>query len=274
MSYDFHAPTALAEALELAAAYGEDAHFMAGGTSLVLLMGQGLVRPGHVVGLRGLTELRGITKDADGTLRIGALVTHREAERSPEVRAHCTALGDTFGHVATVRIRNQATLGGNLVHADPAQDPPPMLLALDASLSVASRSGERSVALDGFFTDTFATALEPGEIVREIRVPPLATGARACYLKFLPRTADDYATVSVAAVASGGIVRVALGGVGPTPLRARAVERAIASGAAIGDAVAAVVDDIDPLDDGRGSAAYKRTMARVWTARALREVLG
>src|SRR5712692_8354164 len=262
MTHDYHAAGTLAEALELAARYGEDAHLMAGGTALVLLMKQGLIRPAHVIGLRGARELKGIRREKDGTLAIGALVTHREAERSPEVRAHCAALAETFGRVATIRIRNQATVGGNLAHADPAQDPPPMLMALGAMVLIGSRDGVRTVALDELFTDAFTTVLEPGEILREIRVPALPAGARATYLKFLPRTADDYATVSVAAVAADGGVRVALGGVGSTPIRARGVERALAGGASIDDAAALVRDEIEPIDDARGSAAYKREMAR------------
>jgi len=294
LTHDYHAASSLAEALELAARYGEDAHLMAGGTALVLLMKQGLIRPAHVIGLRGIRELRGIRRDLDGavdspgasfdspegtrrenqgTLRIGAMATHREVERSPEVRAHCAALAETLGRVATIRIRNQATVGGNLAHADPAQDPPPMLMALGAEVLIGSRDRVRTASLDEFFTDAFTTVLEPGEILREIRVPALPPDARAAYLKFLPRTADDYATVSVAAVATDGHVRVALGGVGSTPIRARAVERAVADGASIDDAAALVRDEIEPLDDARGSAAYKREMARVWTARALRQVL-
>lgn len=279
MSYEYHAPATLAEAIEVLARLGPDAHVMAGGTALVLLMKQGLVRPAHVVGIGRLAELRGIARDGDGSLRIGALATHREAERSPFVRAHCAALGEAFGKVATVRIRNQATVGGNLAHADPAQDPPPMLLALDAEVVIASPHGERVVPLDGFFRGYFETVLEPGELLVAVRVPLLLRGSKATYLKFLPRTADDYATVSVAARlrldADGRVadVRVALGAAGPTPLRARRVEGALAgelpTRERVREAAALVREEVDPLDDARGSAAYKREMARVWTERAL-----
>src|SRR5687767_9179811 len=149
--YEYHAPRDVASALELLARHGEDAHAMAGGTSLVLLMKQGLLRPGHVVGLRGVAELRGIAMEADGSLVINACATHREAERSPLVRAHCAALAEAFARVATVRIRNQATVGGNLAHADPAQDPPPILLALGAELRLVSAAGTRTVPLSAFF---------------------------------------------------------------------------------------------------------------------------
>src|SRR3569833_798451 len=123
-SYDYHAASSLAEAVSLLGQYGSDAHVMAGGTSLVLLINQGLVQPGHVVGLRGIGELRGIERTGDGGLRIGALATHRDVERSPLVREYSPALSQAFSLVATIRIRNQGTVGGNLAHAAPAQDPP------------------------------------------------------------------------------------------------------------------------------------------------------
>ncbi len=282
MSYDYHAPTTVAEAQELMARYGDDAHLVAGASAFVLLWRQGLLRPAHVVGLRGVAALRGIARTPDGGLRIGALVTHREAERSPEVRAYCPALADAFAKVATVRIRNQATVGGNLAHADPAQDPPVILTALGATATVATGSGERAVSLDDLFVDYFTTTLAPGEILTAVRLPPLPAGTRATYLKFLPRTADDYATVSVAArvrIRADGVfedVHVVLGAVGPTPRRARSLASALRGRAPrdIADAAALVRDEVEPLDDARGSAAYKREMARVWTERALVSLAG
>ena len=283
MSYEYHTATTLPEALDLAARHGEDAHLVAGGTAFMLLYRQGLLRPGHVIGLRDVPELRGLTKTKDGGLTIGATVTHTQAERSPEVTAYCPALVRTFASVATVRIRNQATVGGNLAHGDPAQDPPSMLIALGAEAVVASVRGERVVPLDELFVDYLTTSLAPGEILRGVRLPALPAGTRATYVKFLPRTQDDYATVSVAAVlrlgADGGIehVRVVLGGVGPTPMRARSVEKALHSAKPdakrLADAAALARDDVDPLDDARGSPSYKRDMARVWTRRALAQLL-
>lgn len=279
MTFDYVEPRSLDEATGLLAQYADEGVALAGGTAIVLLLKQGLIRPAHIVGLRRLVELRGIRADAEG-LWIGALLTHREVERSAEVRAHHHALADTFAMIATVRIRNQATLGGNLAHADPAQDPPPMLMTLDASAVVAGAGGaRREIPLDGFFVDHLTTVLAPGEIVLGVRVPPVGPATRATYVKFLPRTADDYATVSVAAAmrlrADGTIdhVRVTLGSVGPTPLRARRVEDALRgerpTPERLRDAAALVRDEIDPLDDARGTAQYKREMARVWTERAL-----
>ncbi len=282
-SFDYHAPTSLEETFELLQTYGEDAHVMAGGTALILLLQQGLVQPGHVVGLRGVAELQGIRRLDDGGLQIRAMATHRQAEKSPEVQAYCPALANTFSRVATIRIRNQGTVGGNLAHADPAQDPPPMLIALDGQAVVAGAGGERRIALDEFFVDYFETALQPGEVLTSIELPPLPSGTRVTYKKFLPRTQDDYATVSVAAalgIGSDGTcehVRVALGAAATTPVHARNVEQALKGqrldADKIKEAAALVRDEVDPLDDLRGSAAYKREMARVWTQRALQELL-
>jgi carbon-monoxide dehydrogenase medium subunit len=281
--FELHQPDSLAEALALLGQFGgDDVHLMAGGTSLVLLMNLGLVEPTRVISLRRLAELHGIAARPDGGLEIRALATHRQAELSPEVQAYCPALATTFGHVATVRIRNQGTLGGNVAHADPAQDPPPMLIALDAQVVLTSQSGERVVSLDEFFVDYLTTTLQPGEVLTAIRLPPLPPGTRATYLKFLPRTHDDYATVSVAATlrldpdGRCADVRVALGGAAGTPVHARAVEHAlrgeVLGDQRIADAAALVLDLVDPPDDARGSSAYKRRMARVWTERALKDL--
>lgn len=278
MTYDYHEPESVAEALDLLARHGEDAHLVAGATAFTLLWRQGLLRPGHVIGLRRIATLGGITRSGGG-LVIGATVTHRAIERSAEVARYCPALTRTFALVATVRVRNQATIGGNLAHADPAQDPPPMLMVLGAEVVATSTAGERAIAIDDLCVDVFTTSLGPGEIITSVRLPALAAGTRATYLKFLPQTADDYATVSVAAalrLASDGTVadvRVALGAAGPTPMRARSVEDALRGvrpdAKRIGDAAARVDTDIEPFDDVRGSAAYKREIARVWTERAL-----
>jgi carbon-monoxide dehydrogenase medium subunit len=281
--YALHQPERLSEALDLLAAHApDDTHVIAGGTSMVMLMTMGLVQPEHVIALRKIPELHGITAESDGGLRIGALATHRQLELAPEVRAYAPALSETFGQVATVRIRNQATLGGNLVHADPAQDPPPMLIACDASVTLRSQSGERSLPVEALFVDYLTTQLQPGELLTSVQLPPLAPGTRATYLKFLPRTHDDYATVAVAVALrldrDGRCehMRVALGGVAEVPLRARVVEDALTgeqlTDARIAEAAGLVEGVVDPPSDARGSAAYKRRMARVWTERALRSL--
>ena len=282
-AFDYHATTALDEALDLLATHGEDAHLIAGGTALVLLLQQGLVQPGHLVGLRDIPELQGVRALPNGGLEIRALTTHRQAETAAALQTYCPTLAETFSRVATIRIRNQATVGGNLAHADPAQDPPPMLMALGGTAVVASQAGERRIPLENFFVDYFETALQPGDVLVAVELPPLAPGTRTTYKKFLPRTQDDYATVSVAALLQLGEdhrcveVRIGLGAAGTTPLRARHVEDALRGQSLTPDmvreAAALVVDEVDPLDDIRGSASYKRDMARVWTGRALLELL-
>lgn len=286
LPFDYHPAERLDEALEVLGDYGNEAVPLAGGATLVPLMQQGLVRPAHVVGLRGVPELHGIRRTPDGGLEIGACATHREVESSAEVRAYCLALAEPFSRVATVRVRNQATIGGNLAYGDPAHDPPPMLLVLGAEAVLASRSGERAVPLDGFFKDCFETVLGEGEILTKVRLPALPEGLRVSSLAFMPRTGGtdgDYATVSVAAALRldpDGVceeARVGLGSVAPVPLRAGGVECALVgerlTPRVARDAAALVREEADPSSDHRGSATYKREMARVWTERALLKLI-
>lgn len=284
----YRAPSTVDEVLALRAEHGEDAHLLAGGTSVVLLMKNRLVEPGLLVDLRRVAELRELSVEGDA-LVIGAGVSLRDVERSPIVRGHAPMLSEAVSHVATVRIRNQATLGGCLVHADPASDPPPALIALDAVALLAGPGGRRrEVPLDAFFTDVFETVVGPDELLLAVRVPAPPAGARAVYLPFQPRTVDDYATVAVAArldLAEGAILgaRIALGAVGPVPIRATAAEAALTgaptsaddprTAAAIEEAARLAVEASDPTDDVRGSAAYKREMLAVHVRRALRGLL-
>lgn len=280
--FHFHAPGSLEEALALLEEHGEEARPIAGGTALVVMMKQNLVSADHLVSLHRVPGLTGIRAEADG-LHIGALTRHRDVETSPLVRERWPFLAEVYRHVATVRIRNVATVGGGLAHADPAQDPPPALIVLDARVKAVSPAGERTVPVRELFNDYYETSLRPGEVITEVIVPPLPAGARTAYLKFLPRTADDYATVAVAALAQTedgtcSSLKVALGAAGPTPVHATAVEEALAgraiSAAAVRQAAEAVAGQVDPLDDFRGSSSYKRDMAIVFTRRALERVLG
>jgi aerobic carbon-monoxide dehydrogenase medium subunit len=283
-SFDYFAPDSLPEVFDLLGKYGDDAKLIAGGTALVILMRQNLVRPSAVVSLRRLRELGGISSQ-NGGLKIGALVTHREAEVSPVVVERARVLSETLRHVATIRIRNVGTLGGNLAHADPNQDPPATLIALGASVELSSQQGQRSVPVDEFFTDYYETALQPGEVVTAIHVPSMAPRSVAAFSKFLPRTADDYATVSAACVVTPDEsgercqeVRIGLGSAGSTPIRARQAEDAL-RGQPLTDenlraAAAVAKTEVDPISDIRGSAEYKRDMAEVWVRRTLERALG
>jgi carbon-monoxide dehydrogenase medium subunit len=278
----YRRPASVEEALAILAEHGDDAHVLAGGTALMLLRKQGLIDPGLIVDLGRVAGVDEIRAEPDGGLSIGPMVTLRAVETSPLGRERAPALAAVVGRVATVRIRNQATLGGNLAHADPAQDPPPILIVLDAELEIAGADGMRREPVGRFFVDVFETTLADGELLVGIRVPAPPAGSRIGYEKFLPRTADDYATVSVAArldVDASGTVndaRVALGSVAAVPLRVEGAE-ALLRGANVADlpveaAADAVRTAVDPVDDARGSAGYKREMAGVWTARLLRRL--
>ena len=279
-AFDYRAPRTIDEVLALLAEHGDDARVIAGGTALVTMMKQRLVRPEVLVSLRDVEGLTGI-QAAKGEIRLGALTTHREAELSPLVNEHSPVLAETYRRVATVRIRHMATVGGSLAHADPNQDSPVTLMALDARVEIRKTGGKREVPLAAFFRDYYETALEPGELITAVAVPPLPAASGGAYVKFLPRSADDYATVAVAAIVTlesgGGRIRegrIALGSVAPTPIRARAAEALLAGSqpddervlAAVGEAVKQAVD---PLTDHRGSAEYKREMAAVMASRAL-----
>jgi aerobic carbon-monoxide dehydrogenase medium subunit len=276
---DYRAPRMVDEALSLLSEHGDDAKVIAGGTALVTMMRQRLVRPGCLISLRDVDGLGGI-EAAKGEIRLGALTTHREVEVSPLVNERSSVLAETFRRVATVRIRHMATVGGALAHADPNQDTPVTLMALDARVEVRRAGGKREIPLSAFFRDYYETALEPEELITAVTVPPLPAASGAAYVKFLPRSADDYATVAVAATVTleaGGErcreAHIALGSVGATPLRASTAE-ALLPGEQFDErllraAGEAAKDEVDPLTDHRGSAAYKREMTAVMVERAL-----
>jgi aerobic carbon-monoxide dehydrogenase medium subunit len=278
-AFDYRAPRVVDEALAVLREYGDAARVIAGGTALVTMMRQRLVRPECLVSLRDLEELDRI-EAANGSIHVGALVTHRAVEVSPVVRERLPVLAETFGRVGTVRIRHMATVGGALAHGDPNQDPPVTLLALGARVEARGAGGRRELPLDEFFRDYYETALAPGELVTGVTVPLLPAASGATFLKFLPRTADDYATVAVTAVVAlepdgerCREARIALGSVGVTPLRARAAEALLVGERCSERAMQAAGDaakgEVDPLSDHRGSAAYKREMTAVMVGRAL-----
>lgn len=277
-------PSSLPEVFDALDRYGEDGRLIAGGTGLINLMKQRLVQPAALIGLRKLSGSLGTIASENGSVRIGALVIHRQLEGSPVVKQHIPLVAEAFGHVATIRIRNIATIGGGLAHGDPNLDPPSTYLALDAKVRIASRSGSREVPIGEFYKDYYETAVQPGEVVTDLIVPNQPAGAGTAYIKFLPRTADDYATVSVAVVvtlsADKGTfqdVRIALGSVGSTHIRATAAEDLLkgrqVSPATLKSAAATVAEVVDPLTDVRGSSDYKRDMAVVWTRRALEQAV-
>ena len=280
--FQYHTPHSLEEALTLLQDFGDDAHIIAGGTALILFIKQRLVQPGHLLSLQKIPGLDTATATEEG-IHIGSMCTHRMVETSPMIQEMVPLLSETYGHVATPRIRNMATVGGGLVHADPNLDPPPSLIALGARLVLLSASGERTLPVEEFFLDYYETAIQPGEILTEVIIPHIPPHSGTAYFKFLPRTADDYATVSVAVLLTLGEgvvcndVKIGLGSVGTTPIRARQAEAALRGQAITVDlirrAAEVVESEVDPLDDFRGSARYKRQMAQVFTRRALERAL-
>lgn len=280
IDFEFHQAMDLDHAFSLMSDYGDDCRLMSGGTALVLQMKQRFSQPGHVIGLRRIRGLGSIEETEEGNIRIGALCSQRQVENHPLVLERLPLVAQAYRHVATPRIRNMATVGGGLAHGDPNQDPPPSLIALGAWVELSSANGgQRIVPAEELFVDYFETDVRSGEIVTGLVAPPAAEGAGAACLKFLPRTADDYATVSVAVAltpdADGrcGDIRMALGSVGLTPIRATAAEDVLRGQPLteknIRAAVATVPDAVDPLDDHRGSADYKREMAEVFARRAI-----
>jgi aerobic carbon-monoxide dehydrogenase medium subunit len=280
-AFDYRQPETPEEALALLHELGEDARVMAGGTALVIMMKQRLVMPDCLISLQKLRGLDHIDA-SNGEIHLGALTTHRSVEQSPVVRTRVPALAETYHQVATIRIRNVATVGGALAHADPNQDSPVMLMALGARVQLTSTAGTREVPIEEFFTDYYETVRQPDELVSEVIVPVPNPRSGSIYLKFLPRTADDYATVGVAATVSIDPstqtcqdCHIAMGCVAATPVRAQAAE-ALIHGQRLTQALAheagALAQQVtDPLSDARGSADYKRAMAGVFVRRALEQ---
>jgi len=280
-NFEYREPDTLEEALALLGELGEEAKIVAGGTALVIMLNQRLLMPSHLISLRKLRDIDQI-ESSDGALQLGALATLRAVETSLVVKEQSPVLAETYAQVATLRIRNMATVGGSLAHADPNQDPPVILMALDARVGLASAGGSREVVLDEFFTDYYETVVRPDELVTRVVVPRAAPHTGSTYLKFLPRTSEDYATVGVAARVSlepdSGVCqdcRLVLGGVGATPLRAREAEDLLKgqkSTPELLEAVGAAARQLtDPVSDSRGSAQYKRAMTGVFVGRAIEQ---
>jgi aerobic carbon-monoxide dehydrogenase medium subunit len=278
--FEFQAPDSLAGVCALLAEHGYDAKLIAGGTSLLNLMKQELVQPTVLVSLQRVPGLDGLTVNSDG-IRAGAGVRHRQMETDAALTRAAPLLAAAYGHVATVRIRMSATVGGGLAQGDPAMDAPAVWRVLDATMHLRSSEGERQVPAGEFFEDFFTTAVGPTEVLTHVTAPTLPAGAGWSYQKFLPRSADDYAAVSVAALlcldGDGRVTqaRVGIGSAGPVPVLAQAVGAALVGERPTPERIAAAAqlarDAVDPLDDLRGSASYKRDMAVVFTRRALTE---
>jgi len=279
--FDYQEPTTLKKAFSLMEKHGDDARVIAGGTSLIIMMRQRLLMPKIVISLGRIPKFDRITYNKNDGLRIGAGARHRDIELSPAVRKHYPLLHETFRKVAQPRIRNMGTVGGNLAAGDPLTDPGASLIALDAEVVLTSRAGQRTLKLDEFFIDYYQTALDPGELLTEIHVPPPQRPGWS-HIKFTPRSVEDFATVGVAITLSAkdGVcedVRLGLNSVASTIVHAKQAEQ-ILRGKTIDDDLLRRMGEIaasetDPVDDNRGSADYKREMVRVLVHRAAKEAI-
>jgi aerobic carbon-monoxide dehydrogenase medium subunit len=264
--FDYELARSVEHALELLGQDGE-AKPLAGGHSLIPAMRLRAARPQRLVDIGRLEELRYVREQGD-QLAIGALARHADLLREPLVRSHCALLAEATAKVADPQVRNRGTLGGALAHGDPACDQASVLVALDAELVATGPSGSRVIGAGELFRGWFATALEPDELLTEIRV---AKGAEGVYLKE-SRRSHDWATVGVAVARHAGSVRVALTNVAETTVRARAVEAALADGASVAEAAERVAEDARPGSDAVASADYRAHLARVLTRRALEQL--
>jgi carbon-monoxide dehydrogenase medium subunit len=252
------------QACDLAAEHGEDAKYLAGGHSLLPLMKLRLAAPEALIDLGGLRELSYVT-DQGSYVAVGALTRHHDVHHSDLLEREIPLLAHAAGEVGDPQVRHRGTIGGSVAHADPASDLPSVLLALDATLVARGTDGSREIPIGEFFQGLFETALEPGELLTEIRVPKPARAGWS-FQKFTQR-AIDWAIVGVAVQGRN----VALVNMAGTPMRAAGVEEALAGGASSADAAARAAEGTSAAADIRASREYREHLARVLTSRALTE---
>jgi carbon-monoxide dehydrogenase medium subunit len=280
-AFDFLAPSSVAEATALLAEHGDDAKILAGGQSLIPAMRFRLAAPAILVDINGIAGLAYI-RDEPGHLAIGALARELDLEDHPGLAQNFPMLADAARVIADPLVRGRATVGGNLAHADPANDHPAVMLAYGAEVTVISSArGERVIPIDGFFTDMFTTSMQPDELLTAIRIPRPGPQSGGAYLK-IERKVGDYAVSAVAAqltMQAGTIasIRLALTNVSPVPMRALEAEQILAgqplSEELLEAAGQAAASACDPSADLRGSVAYKRDLTRILVKRAVRKAI-
>jgi carbon-monoxide dehydrogenase medium subunit len=280
-AFDYYAPATAAEAIGLLQQLGPEAKILSGGMSLIPLMRLRLAAPRHLIDINRIAGLAEI-EETDGFLRIGALTRESELEGSDLVRAKYPILVETAAVIGDPLVRNRATVGGNLAHADPANDHPATMLALAAEVVATGPTGERRIPIASFFTGFFATALDPDELLTEIRIPIPPTRSGGAYVK-LERKVGDFATAGVAAQLTLGRddvcdqVRIGLTNVGSIPIEARQAEEVMRGKKiepeVVRRAAQLAAEASDPSTDLRGSVEYKRDLVRVLTVRALNRAL-
>jgi carbon-monoxide dehydrogenase medium subunit len=279
--FEIKEPRSLREALALLDPDDATVRPIAGGTALMLMMKAGVFRPTRLVSLRAVGELCAIDAAPAGKLKIGAMTPLAAVERSAAVRNHSPVITRTLRTLSNIRVRNVATVGGSLAHADPHMDLPPLLIALGARVAVAGRTGERAVPVEELFAGYFETVLKREELITELVVP--GQGARrSCYLKCTTRAVHDWPALGVAVSLDCDAdtvrdARIVISAATERPVRLSGAEQAL-QGGRIGDALwrragEAAAEEPELITDGQGSAAYKKQLVRVYVARALRAAL-
>jgi carbon-monoxide dehydrogenase medium subunit len=276
-NFDYFAPATIDEALKLLDQHGDDCKILSGGHSLIPVLKLRLASPAAVIDIGRIPQLKTIRVDGD-TIRIGANVTHSEIAGAAELKQHCPLLAETAAQIGDQQVRNRGTLGGSLTHADPAADWPAAILALDAEIVARSSKGERVIKAADFFVDMLTSAVQPNEIVTEIRIAKPAQPNAAVYLK-APQSASGFAVVGVAAqlkLNNGQCEEIGIGitGLAPKAFRASSVETALRGKALDEASVAAAAanadaDASDAMEDIHASAEYRRHLARVYARRAV-----
>ncbi len=283
-SFDYQLTGDLKEAVALLETRGEQARVIGGGTALFALMKERIFSPECLVDLQGISDLKFLLFGDEG-LRIGAMTTLTEIERSPVVRQNVPFLSEVVGKVASRRLRNQITLGGCLAYGETASDPPSACLALDATVRAVRKGHSRTIELKDLFVDRYETCLKTGEVISDITIPKTSENQIFGHYKFTPRSKADKPTLGVAvrldlAPDGKGCVdaRVAFSNAAPTPVRSSGAEDALRKGplgeGAFQKAAEAASAEVDPPDDVYCSGAYKREMVRVILPRLLRQVTG
>jgi carbon-monoxide dehydrogenase medium subunit len=280
-SFELLQPRSLPEAVEMLRKHGDDARPLGGGTTLIILMKQRAVHYPFLVDLQTIPGLNGIAQESEG-LRIGALASHRMVELSPVVRRAFPAVAEAFSHIGNVRVRETASVGGNLAHADYRLDPPPPLLVLGAEIGAVGPNGSRRIPLRNFFRGLYETVLEPGEILVDVKIPSPPASSNAVYLRYSTLSANDWPCLGVAALLTKENgrckeLRLALGGVAPTPLWINGLEftrdQSLDDGV-VDKVLQKVEEQISPSSDLRGSEWYKRRMARLFVRKAIAQING
>ena len=279
-TFEYHAPTSVADALSLLGQYGEEAKIIAGGHSLLPMMKLRFAEPAHLIDINGIDELRGVREEG-GKICIGAMTTESQLIASQLLWDKCPLIPEAAKLIADPQVRNRGTIGGDIAHGDPGNDHPAIMLALDASFVLVGPNGERTVTADGFFLGTYYTQLEEGEIMTEIQVPIPAAGSGHGFSK-LKRKTGDFATAAAAVQLQldGDTckqINISLTNLGPCAFKANDAAAhltgKVIDDALINEAAEKAMADCDPAEDLRGDIEYKTSMAGEMVRRAIRQAL-